>query len=809
MEPTLRDLAYQAANATKLNSFAGAYDRDPDKAKRLAATFAKTYPAVKRVATICDANLVNQVAFITKSPGFDPMLVVMSCPFPTAMGEEAVFAGTLGDSMDIICPVAVRMKDIKGFCVTIAASNAVPTLLDMAVSTTDPVGEEGPAPAEEGAATEPPGPDRLGLDITDPTNPPCIVAYPKMFLLSGGYKLPEGMPINVTTTESIRDLPGVTNLNELHSWYESMRYGITNLDNYSIQAKDVLFTYAQIDSVQFTPETNLATHFTVTPTYLTPNDPVYHEVTANARAAKDKAMITFGSKLPPPVGHTTPTQHPAANLVTDSPTNMQDVIKGFAQAINESGTKSMTSTEREQAKDADDTKAFYQLLFASVTTNVDAEGNVTSRKLQMATVNPIFNQVLRANKNTKATKLLQNAIEAVSAEMNYRDTRFASASNLKPAMFDQPLTAAIRTGTWEYEHTVLHPEGILSRFGIHHLAPPRTWSADYKTRLEGEIQVIQQEQVDEASSRTAAKSTELYHLGRLNTLHEINEMIANFYTAMHTFVKIEEGKPPAIWNEIAEFDKIMRSSEGRQWFEHHHKLKELHFNVAQDIQSTIAGFVKVARRQEYKNAIMAGEPIADTIFANAQKQALQLRSNMQSIILTMGAGPYKEASFVFKIFQPPDNKRKATPEANSESPNTRNRTTPPASETNTPVTPTARIQRNGTTPTRNPAELLNNTPQPQGKTILKQLATDATAKLLHPGLIFPHPIKANSFTLMCCRSAYDGKTCTFQNCKFFHFPSNLNQVPADIKTKLTTWVASQPNVTWNDVGAAWATPPGN
>jgi hypothetical protein len=253
---------------------------------------------------------------------------------------------------------------------------------------------------------------------------------------------------------------------------------------------------------------------------------------------------------------------------------------------------------------------------------------------------------------------------------------------------------------------VRHPKGILSCFGIHHLVPPRTWSKDYKTRLEGKIQVIQQEQVDEASSRTAAKTTELYHLGRLNTLHELNRTIANSFTVMHTFVEIDDAKPPAIWSEIAQFDKNMRSSEGRQWFDHHYKLKELHFTVAQEIQSTIAGFVKLARRQEYKNAGMAGEPIADTIFANAQKQALQLRSNKHCKILTMGAGPYKEASFVFKIFQPPDtNKRKATQDANSESPNTRNRPTPPASETNSPATPTARIPRNGATPAGNPADL--------------------------------------------------------------------------------------------------------
>jgi hypothetical protein len=117
-EPTLHDLAYQAASASKLNSFAGAYAPDPDKVKRIAKTFSKTYPDMTRIANLCDSRLVNQVAFFLDNPNATPTLAVLSCPFPTAMGTEAIFAGTLGDTMDIICPVTIRMRDIKGYCIT-------------------------------------------------------------------------------------------------------------------------------------------------------------------------------------------------------------------------------------------------------------------------------------------------------------------------------------------------------------------------------------------------------------------------------------------------------------------------------------------------------------------------------------------------------------------------------------------------------------------------------------------------------------------------------------------------------------------
>jgi hypothetical protein len=97
-------------------------------------------------------------------------------------------------------------------------------------------------------------------------------------------------------------------------------------------------------------------------------------------------------------------------------------------------------------------------------------------------------------------------------------------------MFDQPLTAALRTGQWENTLSVLHPEGIKTHFGLHHLAPPRTNSAVYKARQVGETLLIQQEQVDEDKSRLNAKTTNLYYmLGRMTGYPDLNETVAIFW----------------------------------------------------------------------------------------------------------------------------------------------------------------------------------------------------------------------------------------------------------------------------------------
>ena len=124
-EHTFHDLACDA----KLNSFAGAYKHDPATVATLAETFSKDFPADARLAKLCDNRLVNQMAFMMEVPGRSAQLAVLSCPFPTTKGTEAVFAGSLGDSMDVLCPVTIRMRDVKGNVITISTIKSIPNRL--------------------------------------------------------------------------------------------------------------------------------------------------------------------------------------------------------------------------------------------------------------------------------------------------------------------------------------------------------------------------------------------------------------------------------------------------------------------------------------------------------------------------------------------------------------------------------------------------------------------------------------------------------------------------------------------------------
>jgi hypothetical protein len=135
-------------------------------------------------------------------------------------------------------------------------------------------------------------------------------------------------------------------------------------------------------------------------------------------------------------------------------------LQGLASTIFYQPNKSKTKTEREHDKEAKDNRRFYQLLFASSPKIVNADDGSTETIFKPANLTREFTKVVNAYSNSKATQILQAAVEDVALEMNYSDNGFASSSELKDKLADQPTTAAIRTANWEHRHAVLHPDGI-------------------------------------------------------------------------------------------------------------------------------------------------------------------------------------------------------------------------------------------------------------------------------------------------------------------------------------------------------------
>ena len=205
------------------------------------------------------------------------------------------------------------------------------------------------------------------------------------------------------------------------------------------------------------------------------------------RIERDEALVAFGTKLleaePPVFRYATPQVNtpPGAPVgYAASPFNLGNAFENMAKIMVDSNHK-LTGPEKEIASEAADVSHFYKLLFTSKPNVIQDDGTET-KIIVPATLHPLFAPVLYANKNSKATKLLQEAVEAMSAAALAQDTdRYASAANLLPNMFDQPMTApAIRLGPWEWKHNVLNVDGIITNFALHHLAPPNTNSTVYK-----------------------------------------------------------------------------------------------------------------------------------------------------------------------------------------------------------------------------------------------------------------------------------------------------------------------------------------
>ena len=161
-----------------------------------------------------------------------------------------------------------------------------------------------------------------------------------------------------------------------------MRYGATTLQNWSLQARDILFTFERLDSKPFTPETNIVSRFTVIVNLLTPNNPWYSRVTrSTVLAAEEKASyVAFGSQLTQRNTFTTP---PTRERILESTTavtptdNVEAILLGRTSAITESSAKTMTSTECEHASEAKENQVFYEILFASIIETPNSDGTTT------------------------------------------------------------------------------------------------------------------------------------------------------------------------------------------------------------------------------------------------------------------------------------------------------------------------------------------------------------------------------------------------------------------------------------------------
>ena len=268
---SFRERAIHAATAAKLTSFAEAYDLNPTHVDKVNASFSKTCAPLTRFATLCDPTVVKQLVFVM--PSFK--MQVLTCHFPTQGGRdnnEEVFAGSMGNSMEVFCPVTIRMKDECGDLLSICETRAEANAFQLPTSESNSLEE--PAPPIDNklidVEADVAGPDRIGIVLNVATKDPCFVAIPKVIPVTGGETVYSEFYDNVTTTPEMSIVPPGS---FAAIWDKAMRYGICKLDNLSLQAKDVLSQYENFSKDEFTSTNRkLVSSFTTIVTYLTLED---------------------------------------------------------------------------------------------------------------------------------------------------------------------------------------------------------------------------------------------------------------------------------------------------------------------------------------------------------------------------------------------------------------------------------------------------------------------------------------------------------------------------------------------------------
>ena len=225
---TMRELSIQA-------TFANAYTKDPAQYARVDASLSKHCSPLIKLTNVSDSGLIQQLCFIQPNKN---KIAIMSCPFVAQQGptNEVVFAGSLGDAMDSIYPVTIRMRDVRGEIISVCSSRNAADQLVLPISTSNPLDAEGP-PNEE-VEFELVEPDRIFLDIQDDTQQPCFVAIPKIFPLPKGYTVQNSPSLSAADTSVLPNIDPTSSLNIL---YQTLRYGVNHLDNHSLHSRDTLF----------------------------------------------------------------------------------------------------------------------------------------------------------------------------------------------------------------------------------------------------------------------------------------------------------------------------------------------------------------------------------------------------------------------------------------------------------------------------------------------------------------------------------------------------------------------------------------
>jgi hypothetical protein len=264
---------------------------NPDNARTLCSSMAKSTPADARSATKINPSLSNQLIFIAPATdGKGPAIQALSSPMlSTDSNNQSRIIGSHGNDDNNLAPVSIPGDLLRDSTSTLVAIIIIAARHNLPALEADPLNLDAPEDAEA---------DRFHYIFEDPAYAPSIALVPVAFPVPRGIEPPIGWDLSSGAEMTEADF----NNDAGRAWVKAATHVVNHQANKPIHLDQSVFNLADLALDPFL-DFSIANDVTSPYKMLSPADPQYNYVLNVARENIHQARLLAPALAP---GNTTP-----------------------------------------------------------------------------------------------------------------------------------------------------------------------------------------------------------------------------------------------------------------------------------------------------------------------------------------------------------------------------------------------------------------------------------------------------------------------------------------------------------------------
>jgi hypothetical protein len=779
--------ALQSPNERQVTAILDSFKKDIDPTTRIMSLSAST----DNYAIVFQHKFfqVTKPIFTTNKEGVSIVLLNLS--------------QTIGEVIPVSIPASTFAK---GIAVTIGPRD---TITQAGMHTFDKSPEEIPAQGDASNVNEPNlGSERLQLYWTLNTtgsNEPVFTTIPLVCPIPNGFAFSAGgAPIEED------EVPTGAPFNELRMWCAMMRHNIELNDGKSLNRGGPAFDQELINAhviipgipsdVSFLYSTFVECELKALSIIDAGEQQHYKSVVNVAKEYQSQILLNYANNQGYNVNLGSPSStSPGANLFgsPESPSawtgrddQSADPFSRMTTAIASALEKSNSSPAKESAFKRAST-SIPKLRAAFGRTTFDETGTGT---FEPATITDVGRLILEASSITAAVSELTNQVHLAIAQAKMSDKTMDNNVSFRPEQIDTALTSSILNYNFLYESMNVNPGVVKSQLTILAFLHQPTQSPAFLERVENNLRIRLQEQVQEDTTKRARKTTELYINGSLQGI-SILQALSNF-KMLFSILFVDFDKCD-LWQALSKYYSILLS--GRTWREERANHQNADMAILHDVEMIMHPFFRNAMDLTIANAIKEGRTVSAVFQKSAIDGAKYWCNRLAAAIDAGDIGHVYSAMPHFGQFLPQyvgavrqrvivDGVHDRRPSPADNGPQQRQRQRPPQQP------PRQQHQQQQVS--------VNQGQSPPGapvQRITDQARLDSAKR--QGFLVYNGPpngrvpscsVRANHFVSrtkqkICTRFICQGLACTFVRCSFAH-PSRMSVLQSDEQAALKTWV---------------------